>query len=128
MGADDVGELVESAIYAAGRGEGAQEGGTVAAGGYATVEDDHCAAIGLGAYEATEALPQSKDCLRDGVLHEGVVVEFGARLEYGFAWHGKRQTGDYQDAESVSGQVNALPEAGGAEQDGAGILQKRRTT
>ena len=104
-------------------GDGVEEDASVGAVGDAAVEDDDDAGVGAGADESSEALAELEDGFRDGVFDEVVsslcACAFGACLDERVVGDGEGELGDDDVGEGVSGDVDASPEGGGAEDDGA---------
>jgi len=90
-----------------------------------TIEDDYDTGIGFAADKPSEALFKFYDCGGQLVVEEGVLAElsylFESSCEQGLVWDGEREADDNYVAEGGSGDVDALPEAVGAEQCGAGV-------
>ncbi len=105
-------------------GEGFEEGFAVAGGADAGVEEHEDAAVGEGADEAAEALFEGDDGLRDLEVVEGVAAGggdgVGAGLHDGVGGDGEGELVDDDAGELLALDVDALPEGGGAEEDGVG--------
>ena len=90
----------------------------------AGVEQDQDAAIFERADEAAEALLEGEDGGGDLVVEEGLAAGFfdgaHAGLDDGVAGDGEGQAVDDDATERFALHVDALPEAGGAEEDGVG--------
>jgi hypothetical protein len=104
--------------------EGLEEDLAVALAGDTGVEEDQNAAVFKGADEATEALLESEDGFRDLVVEEGTAAGlfdgFHAGLDDGVGGDGEGEAVDDDATESFALDVDTLPEAGGAEEDGIG--------
>ena len=120
-----------SSVRAIGR-EAVEEGGAVAGGADAGVEEHKDAAVGEGADEAAEALLEGDDGLWDLEVVEGVAAGggdgVGAGLHDGVGGDGEGELVDDDAGELLALHVDTLPEGGGAEEDGVGgvaeLLQK----
>src|ERR1700761_6851143 len=127
----DFGDVVGAAIG----WEGVEEGGAVAGGADARVEEHEDAAVGERANEAAEALLEGDDGLRDLEVVEGVAAGggdgIGACLHDGVGRDGEREFVDDDAGELLALHVYALPEGARAEEDGVGgfaeLLQKEMT-
>ncbi len=102
--------------------EAVEEGGAVAGGTDAGVEEHEDAAVGEGADEAAEALLEGDDGLRDLQVVEGVAAGCGDGVGAGFhdgvGGDGEGELVDDDAAELFALHVDALPETGGAEENG----------
>ena len=92
--------------------------------GNAGVEENKDAAVLKGADEAAEALLEGEDGFRDLVVEEGFATGFfdglHAGLDDGVGGDSEGQAVNDDATESFALHVNALPEAGGAEENGVG--------
>ena len=87
----------------------------------AAVQDDHRAPVGLAADEAAETLAETQHGVGHLVVVEWIVVEVAPGLDYRVVGHREGQAAEQQRAQDARFQVNALPEAGGAQEHGAGV-------
>ena len=101
-----------------------EEGLAVSLSPDAGVEQDQDAAVGERADEPAEALLEGEDGLGDLVVEEGTAAGFfdglHAGLDDGIGGDGEGQAVDDDATERFALHVDALPEAGGAEEDGVG--------
>jgi hypothetical protein len=104
--------------------KGLEEDLAVALAGDAWIEEDENAAVLERANEAAEALLESEDGFRDLVVEEGTTAGFfdsaHTGLDNGVGGNGERQAINDDATEGFALNVNSLPEAGGAEEDGVG--------
>ena len=104
--------------------EGLKEDLAVALGGDAGIEEDEDAAVFERANEAAEALLECEDGFGDLVVEEGTAAGLldGAHpsLDDGIGGNGEGQAIDDDATEGFALNVDSLPEAGGAEEDGVG--------
>jgi len=107
-----------------GRGQRVEEDASVALALDAGVEQHEHAAVLERADEAAEALFQRDDRAGHLVVEEGVASGGGHRvhacLDDGVGGNGEGQLVDDDATELLALHVHALPEAGGAEENGAG--------
>src|SRR5690606_1815289 len=92
----------------------------------ARVENDDAPRVGARADEAPESLFEPDDGAREGVVGEGVAAALLEQVEPGLGegpvGRLEGQAGDDDVAERVAAHVDALPEGGDAEEDGAGLV------
>src|SRR5690606_32427082 len=106
--------------------QGPQEEPAVGLGLDARVEDDDTSLVLVRADEAAEALLEADDGAGDGVLGEGGAAAgldaLAPRLGEGAVGRVEGEARDDDVAEGPPADVDALPEAGGAEEDGVAAL------
>ena len=116
----DFGDLLGEAVG----WEGFEEDAAVALALDARVEEHEDAAVGEGADEAAKALFEGDDGVGDLVVEEGLATEGFDGLHAGFddgvVGDGEGKAVDDDAGELLALHVDALPEAGGAEEDCVG--------
>ena len=75
-------------------------------------------AVGLGADQPSESLPEPENGFRQGILIERIFEGFTARGDDRIARHVKRQFGQHQNRKRLAGNVHALPKGPGSQQHG----------
>ena len=102
-------------------GQGIEESFAVGFGRDAGVEDDDDSGVMFGADESSETLFEFEDGFGELVVEEGVSAVdsdlFKSPLEQWFIGYGERQLGDHEVREGFAGDVDALPETIGSQQD-----------